>query len=655
MTPRPPFDVIRLRRFDVILSGAPGPAAAGRARSRRTPSKSLATFEPESPLRFQRSLDSLTKRTFHRVLRLRFFVAPLQMTPGKIAALALLSLAFVTHAVEPDLILHHGKVATVDAAFSIHEAVAVQDGKVLQVGSNAELLALRGPRTVLSDLQGRLLIPGLIDSHTHPTAACLTEFDHPIPEMESIADVLAYFRKRAAVVPEGEWIVLQQVFITRLREQRYPTRAELDDAAPRHAVLYRTGPDASLNTLALTLSGIGRDFQVTDGGSGFAEKDAAGEPTGILRNCTRYVKATPRTKKASEDEHDARLEQLFADYLSVGITSIADRDTSPGALEQFQRLRDSDRLKVRVSCSAHVESIGMIEKIVAHIQSIGRHPLHTGRDDWLRIVGIKTYLDGGMLTGSAYMREPWGISQVYAITDPNYRGVLFIPRERLLPMVRAAIESGLQFTAHSQGDGAVHALLDVYQELAAHGLAVRETRSCVTHSSFMSEQAIAQAARLGVMFDLQPAWLYLDTRTLKQHFGNARLRWFIPLRSLFAAGVVAGGGSDHMQKIGSFRANNPYNPFLGMAVTVTRRARWQDEPLHPEEALTREQALRFYTINNARLLFCEDKVGSIEPGKWADFAVLDTDLLSCPEAQIAETKVLETYVAGKRVFTQEKP
>jgi predicted amidohydrolase YtcJ len=123
---------------------------------------------------------------------------------------------------------------------------------------------------------------------------------------------------------------------------------------------------------------------------------------------------------------------------------------------------------------------------------------------------------------------------------------------------------------------------------------------------------------------------------------------------LFAAGVVAGGGSDHMQKIGSFRANNPYNPFLGMAVTVTRRARWQAEPLHPEEALTREQALRFYTMNNARLLFCEDKVGSIEPGKLADFAVLDTDLLGCSEAQIAETKVLETYVGGKRVFAREK-
>src|SRR5205085_6946968 len=139
-------------------------------------------------------------------------------------------------------------------------------------------------------LGGKTVIPGLIDSHVHPLSACMTEFDHPLPEMESIADVLKYIEGRTKVVPEGEWISMSQVFITRLKEQRYPTRAELDKVAPKHPVLYRTGPDALLNSRALELSGIDRNFKVADGGSGFAEMDPqTGEPTGILRNCTRYV------------------------------------------------------------------------------------------------------------------------------------------------------------------------------------------------------------------------------------------------------------------------------------------------------------------------------------------------------------------------------
>jgi predicted amidohydrolase YtcJ len=196
----------------------------------------------------------------------------------------------------------------------------------------------------------------------------------------------------------------------------------------------------------------------------------------------------------------------------------------------------------------------------------------------------------------------------------------------------------------------VHLLLDVYDELSKAGLPVRQTRCSITHSNFMSEEAIAQAARLGVMLDMQPAWLYLDGNTLRKHFGDERLRWFQPLRSIFAAGVNAGGGSDHMQKIGALRSVNFYHPFLAMATAVTRRPRDGGEPLHPEEALSREQVLRFYTINNARLLDKDDRTGSLEPGKLADMAVLDTDLLTCAEEQIAKTTVLRTYVGGKLVY-----
>jgi predicted amidohydrolase YtcJ len=169
----------------------------------------------------------------------------------------------------------------------------------------------------------------------------------------------------------------------------------------------------------------------------------------------------------------------------------------------------------------------------------------------------------------------------------------------------------------------------------------------------MSREAIAKAARLGAVVDIQPAWLYLDTRTLAAQFGDNRLRYFQPLRSLFAAGVIAGGGSDHMQKIGSLRSINPYNPFLGMWVAISRRARGYEGHLHPEEALTREQAIRFYTINNARLLFLEDRIGSLEEGKQADLVVIDRDLLTCPEDEIRQARTLATYFDGKRVFERQ--
>ncbi len=547
----------------------------------------------------------------------------------------------------PSLILHNGKVVTVDSHFTCASAIAVRDGRVLRTGSDREILASRGRSTIVRDLHGKMVLPGLIDSHTHPSDASMTEFDHVIPEMHGIADVLAYLRRRTAVTPKGEWIQLRQVFITRLREQRYPTRAELDEAAPDHPVLFATGPDASLNSRALADSGIGAEFRPPDGGSGKVELDpSSGMPTGILRNLTRFVKPKTSAAPPSEADRVRRLLALLRDYLANGITTIGDRDADATEIDRYRGLNAGRRLPMRVAISQHVDTTGPWEPIAAAIDGIASDPLRRP-DPFLRIIGVKTYLDGGMLTGSAYMMKPWGLSSIYAITDPEYRGIRFIPQDRLEALVRRTASHGMQFTAHSVGDGAVSALLDAY-EAVDRELPIRATRPTITHANFQSAESVARMSRLGVGVDIQPAWLYLDTRTLVRQFGYERLRWFQPLRSLFAAGVVAGGGSDHMQKIGARRAVNPYDPFLGMWVTLTRGAREYAGRLHPEEALTREQAIRFYTQNSARIL-CRDDVGSLEPGKWADMVVLDRDLLRCPVDQVRATRVMETWVGGHRV------
>jgi predicted amidohydrolase YtcJ len=418
-------------------------------------------------------------------------------------------------------------------------------------------------------------------------------------------------------------------------------------------VVFRTGPDASLNSLALKLAGIDRHFKVPEGVPGKIEKDTQGEPTGVLRTFHNYVKLPDKARRAeaTKEQRRQRLAQLLRDYRANGLTSVCDRDTSVEGMELYQELRARGELPVRVSLSRHINTLQPLSNVVAAIRQVAEEPLFRQRDDWLRIVAVKVYLDGGMLTGSAYLRQPWGVSDIYAITDPAYRGTLFIPLGQLTPMVRAAVEAGLQFTAHTVGDGAVHTLLDAYAAVN-RDRPVRPARPCISHANFMSPEAVARLPELGVALDVQPAWLYLDTRTLFQHFGEQRLRWFQPLRSIVTSGGLAGGGSDHMQKIGADRSINPYNPFLSLATTVLRRAKWFEGQLHPEEALTRAQALRFYTANNAWLLFQERQLGSLEPGKLADFIVIDTDLLECPPEKIAGTRVLRTFLDGQPVFAR---
>lgn len=550
-----------------------------------------------------------------------------------------------TIAAPADLIIINGKVATVDRKESMVEAIAVEQGRIVATGASSDLLKLRGENSKVVDLQGRLLIPGLIDSHVHPGSASMHEFDHPVPDMETVAEVIEYVRSRTQAVPEGQWIWVNQIFITRLREQRFPTREELDRVAPKHPVVFSTGPDAMVNSLALQLSGIDKDFVVT--GSGIIVRDPdTGEPTGLLRGGTkRYLKSSSPPSRATEEDRLQRLQVLLQDYNAVGITTIVDRDASARDIDRYAALRTMNRLPTRVAVSHSVDAAQDLEKVRAAIRNVAAHPLRAA-DPQLRIIGIKTYLDGGMLTGSALMRDPWGISSIYRIDDPEYRGVRFIPGEKLTAIVRETVANRLQFTAHSVGDGAVHALLDAYAEVNRQ-LPIRETRPCITHCNFMSQEAIDAMVRLGVVADIQPVWLYLDARTLHAQFGNERLGFFQPLQSIFKAGAIAGGGSDHMQKIGSLRSINPYNPFLGMATAITRRAKWFEGALHPEQALTRMQALTFYTRNNAHIAFLDTEVGSLEVGKFGDFVILDRDILTCPEDQIRDTEAIATFVGGR--------
>lgn len=552
-----------------------------------------------------------------------------------------------------DVLIHNTKVITLDPADRIAEAVGIQGDRIVAVGTRAEVERRAGPNTRRIDAGGKALLPGLYDSHVHPLGASASEADHPIPSFGSLGDVKTYIAERARVQPKGTWIVVRYAFPTRLKESRFPTRAELDAIAPEHRVLHQGGPAGVVNTKALVDSGITRD--TPDPPAGRIVKDPkTGEPTGMMRNAYSVLKGLPKDAYGGNAAtEEARLTELFRRYNARGLTSIADRSASESALRIYRSLRDRGALTVRVNATRVLsppftgrEAIIKSLNTLASYDTLAEPNGPTGvGDHWVRIGPLKVFLDGGMLNGTAYMRAPWGVGPAYQITEPEYRGLLFIDREILGTIAEEAARRGWQMTAHCAGEAGMDELLTAY-ERADRAIGIRDRRWLITHANFTSAENLKRCATLGVGADLQPAWLWKDTRTLLSVLGPKRMEWFHPYRKWLDAGLTIGGGSDHMIRLDALEATNPWDPWLGIWVAVTRRAE-NAGVLNPDQRLSRAEALRFYTINNAKLHFEEREKGTIEPGKLADLILVDRDPLTCPEDDLRATQVLWTMLGGK--------
>jgi predicted amidohydrolase YtcJ len=249
------------------------------------------------------------------------------------------------------------------------------------------------------------------------------------------------------------------------------------------------------------------------------------------------------------------------------------------------------------------------------------------------------------------MRQPWPKGDTYQITEDRYRGLLFIPQEQLRTVVEEAVQHKWQVTAHTAGEGAMDELLDAY-EFVNRIVPIKDLRFCITHANFPSQNNLERCKRLGVCADVQPVWLYKDGTTLLKVLGKERMRWFHPYKTWLEYTTI-GGGSDHMIKLDGLEATNPWDPWLGMATALTRTTE-RGTDLGQDECLTREQAVRLYTINNAYLNREEKTKGSLEPGKLADLIVIDRDVLTCPAKDVAKTKVLYTIVGGKVVYERKE-
>jgi len=554
-----------------------------------------------------------------------------------------------------DLILHNGKIVTVDTKFSITEAVAMKDGRITAAGPSKTVLANeRGPQTRVIDLQGRTVLPGLMDSHVHAYSAGLSEFQRPMARIDSIETLQAYLRAEAKKVARGDWIVVPLPFPTRLKEMRMPTRTDLD-VVTDHPVLLDHGFMVVVNSAGLERSGIDRNTQPP--AEGEIVKDEHGEPTGILRNARSLLKGAPaRAQHPAEgltEEQKARaLEHMLKLYVAAGITSIKDREANTGQeIPLYQKLHAEGRLPLRVVLTWHLDTFRPKEEILQEIASAPYRP--RAGDDWLKFDTFKVYLDGGMLLGTAYQRSTYGsfAKQLYGQTDMSDRGKPFIEPETLYEIYKAARAQGWQITAHVQGGAAIDLLVDTFERLDREQ-PIAASRSHVIHASFQSKATVEKMGRLGILADAQPAWLYCDSAALRKVFTYDGMRFFFPLRTYIDNGVKVAGGSDHMTGYDKNNATNPYNPFLGMWVSVTRKNK-QGEIIHPDERVTREEALKMYTIWGAYMEFNEDKKGSIEPGKFADLVVIDRDYLTCPEDEIRAIEPLMTIIDGKIAY--ERP
>jgi predicted amidohydrolase YtcJ len=529
-----------------------------------------------------------------------------------------------------DLILHNGRIVTVDGGFTIARAVAVRGDRFVAVGDDARIRLLASAKTRQIDLRGRTVIPGLMDGHLHNAGGGPgVDLSSSRSVNELLAAVEARARASAAgaiIVSNGDWHEAQ------LKEKRLPHRRELDRVAPRNpVVLVRGGHEFILNSAALERWGISRATASPAGGE--IGHDADGELNGELVDTARGLVKLPPPPKLTPEGIAAQMRLLN----SVGLTSVR----IPGSFQfggdilapyrMFQELKAKGELTMRVNYLMRIFDFSSVEKVRATIASWNVRP--DEGDEWLRIGGMKTLIDGGFEGG--HMREPY--AEPYG-RGGKFKGIQVVPIADYNAVVMELNRQGWRVATHAVGDAAVDQVLAAY-EAADRERSIRDRRWTIEHLFIGRPDHYPRIRALGVVVSAQDH-LYLAAPSLANYWGRARAEQVTPVRTFLDEKLLVAGGTDSPVI--------PYNPFWAMYHFVTRNT-ISDGVYGASQRITREEALRIYTINNARLTFEEGIKGSIEPGKLADLVVLSADFLTVAESAIPSIKPLATMVGGKFV------
>jgi predicted amidohydrolase YtcJ len=545
----------------------------------------------------------------------------------------------------PDLILSNGKIITVDKEFTVHEAVAIKDGRILFAGRAADLKAQYGPARQEIDLKGLTVIPGVIDSHIHMMAIGLERLRLSISHTESIAGVLGALEEECKRLGPDRWVVTSQIDFSpgQLKEKRLPNRWELDKVSPDNPVMVTRGAHFSVvNSYALRLAGITKDTVPPEGGM-IMKDPATGEPTGWLGDASlqQVRKLLPTL---SHEERVSALKTAMQELNSLGIASIieasSDRD-DPG-LRAYRELWTQKNLTVRTRCVVGAPfvppPVADIEK--APLEASRRRGLGENGDEMLSLWGAKLMIDGGVET--AYLRDPYEVIPGEQ-EDREYRGVPMMSREALYKLCREAARNGWRLGVHTVGDAAMDMVLGAFDDVNKE-FPITGRRWSIMHGFLVKPEHFEVMRRLGVTAACQHSHNYTKGDAMIKWWGRERAAAGNPVKEYLEAGVPVGGGSDGRSC--EWRTN------ILFWTDVTRQTRLAG-PLGPELALTREEMLRYHTIDAAYVMGEEKNAGSIEPGKWADLTVLSKDVLTCPTEELRDVKAMMTIVNGTIVYERE--
>lgn len=525
------------------------------------------------------------------------------------------------------LILINGKIWTGNIANPEATAFAVKNDRILAVGTTTDILAYKGDQTEVIDAQNKFVTPGFIDCHVHFLAggrnlASVQLRDAKTPELFSqrIADF-------AKTLNKGDWIMGGE-WDHELWGGSLPDKEWIDKFTPDNPVFVRRldGHMALSNSLALKLAGIDKATPAVEGGE--IIRNATGEPTGVLKdNAMNIVREV--TPPPSQEELAKALNAAMNYVAAQGVTTVHHvAGIEPkGYMEAFEKARADNTMITRIYAMMPLTNWRALK---AKIEKEGNG------DDWLKIGGLKGFIDGSLGSHTALFHEPY-------TDEPSDKGFMTNPPDSVLQWIKDADKAGMQVTVHAIGDEAIHFILNTFEEIQTENGA-KDRRFRVEHAQHIAPADIPRFASLDVIPSMQPYHAIDDGRWAERLIGAERAKTSYAFKSLFDANAKVAFGSDWFVA--------PPTPLEGIYAAVTRQTIDGKNPNGwvPEQKITVEQALIGYTRNAAYASFDEDQKGSIEKGKLADFVIIDQDIRTIALEKIRDASVLATYVGGKKVF-----
>ena len=520
-----------------------------------------------------------------------------------------------------DLILTNGKIITVDDEFSIRNTVVVDDGRIIETGGAELALKYQSDETV--DLQGKVLMPGFNDSHTHIRGRPQRYIE--LGDVSSISEIQDLIRTKITEIGEGEWVTGYGWSEDELEEGRRPLRADLDAAAPNNPVILTRagGHSAVVNSSALNRADVTLATPQPEGG--VIERGQDGQLNGVIRERQELVgRLVP---DSTYEELIASLETNLNDLLRLGITSITDASKPPGQFAMWEELYGTAKLPLPRS---------QVQFQWFDVDGINDVKARVGKGtDFLKIGPIKVFADGGFTGPAAYTLEPYR-------NQGEYRGYLNMPPRELAAHLNEIHDAGWQIGIHAIGDAAIVMVVNILAD-ALERNPREDHRHYLNHFSMRPpELTMDLMAEHQIHITQQPNFTYTLEGRYVDNLDGWRLQHNNPLRAPMDHGIKVAISSDIL----------PIGPMVGIYAAVTRKG-MTGTVYGADEAITREEAIRAYTATGAYLNFEEDIKGSIEPGKFADMIVLSDDILSVTDEQIMDIQVLGTYVDGKLVYSRD--